>query len=294
MTPQEATELFVMFVQFSPNELQRGGGSGIGLYLSQKIISGHNSKIQVYTEKGKGSIFYFDFPLVAQKIFLHVDVHDDVEANHSRLRHEEAVKPFCTEESSCHCGGETQSVGAQQAELNTSMLTVKNCTLSSCSEGPSAVPSKRRWDLSILIVDDSPLNRRMLKRIIQQEAVGVEILEASDGLELLQMVGVSESENTHQHHGLGAAAQVYATPKSFDVIILDNHMPRMGGKPAVQRLRRAGYSGIVIGLTGDASATDLEDFCKAGADFALAKPLDVEKLFTLISAHQRASERLNT
>jgi signal transduction histidine kinase len=52
--------LFKGFIQFSPNENQQGGGSGIGLYLSHKIILEHKTEIKVYSEgiKGKGKIYW--------------------------------------------------------------------------------------------------------------------------------------------------------------------------------------------------------------------------------------------
>jgi signal transduction histidine kinase len=40
MSPHELVQLFTKIVQFSPNEIQKGGGSGIGLFLSHQIILG--------------------------------------------------------------------------------------------------------------------------------------------------------------------------------------------------------------------------------------------------------------
>jgi signal transduction histidine kinase len=41
------------------------GGLGVGLYLSQRIIGAHDSRIEVESEPGKGSTFRFELKLVS-------------------------------------------------------------------------------------------------------------------------------------------------------------------------------------------------------------------------------------
>jgi signal transduction histidine kinase len=64
MSSKEQKDLFGSVIQFNPNESQSGGGSGMGLFLSQKIIVDHGATIHVHSEgiRGKGSKFYVDFP----------------------------------------------------------------------------------------------------------------------------------------------------------------------------------------------------------------------------------------
>ena len=56
LTKGQQDDLFGRFVQFSPNKNQQGGGSGIGLYLSQHIARSHGCSLNVHSEgiKGKG------------------------------------------------------------------------------------------------------------------------------------------------------------------------------------------------------------------------------------------------
>ena len=61
MTVEQRKKLFNEIIQFNPKELQNGQGSGLGLYISQKIIDMHNGSIGVNLEwDGKGSIFFLE------------------------------------------------------------------------------------------------------------------------------------------------------------------------------------------------------------------------------------------
>jgi CheY-like chemotaxis protein len=52
----------------------------------------------------------------------------------------------------------------------------------------------------------------------------------------------------------------------------------MRGRDAVRLMREMGYTGIVLGVTGNALKEDLEDFADNGADRVVMKPLSI-KLF---------------
>jgi signal transduction histidine kinase len=41
-------QVFGQFAQFDRNELQSGGGSGLGLWISSKIVIAHKSKLEVH------------------------------------------------------------------------------------------------------------------------------------------------------------------------------------------------------------------------------------------------------
>ena len=56
----------------------------------------------------------------------------------------------------------------------------------------------------------------------------------------------------------------------------------MHGPEATVELRKAGYTGAVIGVTGNVLQSDVDYFLKCGADAVLAKPLNIPKLVTPI------------
>lgn len=53
--------LFKKFYQVDTTHARKHGGSGLGLAICKGIVEGHNGKIWVESEEGKGSNFYFSF-----------------------------------------------------------------------------------------------------------------------------------------------------------------------------------------------------------------------------------------
>jgi len=60
--PKHQKNIFKSFYRVDNLNTSSISGFGIGLYLVAEIIRKHDSQIRVYSVKGKGSKFYFDFP----------------------------------------------------------------------------------------------------------------------------------------------------------------------------------------------------------------------------------------
>ena len=119
---------------------------------------------------------------------------------------------------------------------------------------------------SVLIVDDSGPTRRMVARRLTP--LGFEVTQANDGLECLELCGRTIT---------------------YDVILMDDAMPKLTGPEAVTALRAQGYSGLIIGVTGSADSNTFSKFKLSGANEVLTKPLDVDK-FQHIFTQQRTSK----
>ena len=65
ISPENQQKLFKNIVQFDALKLQNGGGSGLGLYLSNIILQKHYGKIGLFSEdnNNSGSVFYVDIPV---------------------------------------------------------------------------------------------------------------------------------------------------------------------------------------------------------------------------------------
>ena len=169
-------------------------------------------------------------------------------------------------------------------------------------------------DLSIMVVDDSAVNRRMLIRLLQRSSIGGRIEEAVNGADFLEKMGVRidmddmSSKPPAQKGKTRKSANSFDSEFSnvmsfsspcdkdcngrdagkiahYDVCIMDNNMPIMDGDEAVIRIRRLGYMGLIVGLTGNGTDDDLERFRCAGADFVLVKPMHVQSLVDIINRY---------
>lgn len=84
-------KLFRQYVQIRPGALQEGKGSGLGLWISKKIIDMHGGNIGVFScGEGHGSTFFFDLPLFSvsspeKLLAIHLQTSLAVDRNNSML-----------------------------------------------------------------------------------------------------------------------------------------------------------------------------------------------------------------
>ena len=114
-------------------------------------------------------------------------------------------------------------------------------------------------DWCFLVVDDHPVNRLLVHRVLVQNWPQARVIEAADGLEAV------------------AAVQAHA----IDAVFMDMRMPVMDGIDATQAIRRlpsAAAQTLVLGLTANVNQDDLTRFEAAGLDGLMLKPFDWREL----------------
>ncbi len=118
--------------------------------------------------------------------------------------------------------------------------------------------------LNILIVDDSSLTRKAIKRIIDMLGLDVgQILEAENGTEALKIL--SETK--------------------VDLVLADLNMPEMGGIEMIYHMRgnEATKDIPVVVISTESSTTRIEGLLANGAKAYLHKPFTPEKFKEVIT-----------
>ncbi|HSN99608.1 MAG TPA: response regulator [Candidatus Nanopelagicales bacterium] len=110
----------------------------------------------------------------------------------------------------------------------------------------------------VLVVDDDPMARRGLQKLLALEGFSTEVAE--DGPSALRLVAEGE----------------------FDVVVTDLKMPNMGGAELIQRLRVDAPDIPVIVVT--VFGTGLTKARDAGAAAFLLKPVDLDELTASIES----------
>ena len=118
----------------------------------------------------------------------------------------------------------------------------------------------------ILVVEDDMRNIYSLTSILEPHGVSVEI--ARNGREAITMLEKAAND----------------TEKAIDLVLMDVMMPEMDGLTATREIRKnsAWRKLPIIMLTAKAMKDDQEKCMAAGANDYMAKPLDVEKLLSLV------------
>jgi len=141
-----------------------------------------------------------------------------------------------------------------------------------------------------VVADLPPEQRRMLEKSPNRDAAleGRRILIAEDDVRnIFALTSLLEGRGVKLQLARDGREAIIALERNeppVDLILMDVMMPEMDGLTAIRTIRqRAEWKKLpIIALTAKAMKTDHEQCLAAGANDYLAKPLDVEKLLSLI------------
>ena len=119
---------------------------------------------------------------------------------------------------------------------------------------PAAAPACSALGLRVLVAEDNPINRLILKE--QLQTLGCSVVTASDGHQALACCNADD----------------------FDVLLTDINMPGLDGRALVRLLRQQGHTLPIIGATANATPEERERCLSAGMNGYLVKPIDIGSL----------------
>lgn len=111
----------------------------------------------------------------------------------------------------------------------------------------------------LLLVEDNELNQILAKDLLEQNKIQVVI--ANNGAEAVEAVA----------------------REPFDGVLMDLQMPVMDGIEACKAIRSSGSDIVIIAMTANALVGDKERVLAAGMNDHIAKPIQVDEMFTTIS-----------
>ncbi len=141
------------------------------------------------------------------------------------------------------------------------------------------------------IVAEMPAEKqRTIKELHGQEATlaGKHVLIVDDDMRnafaLSKLLGERGLKVSIAHHGLKALEMLEAAPKDFDILLMDIMMPELDGYETMQRIRaQMRFRNLpILALTAKAMKGDAEKCIAAGANDYLSKPVDVDRLFSML------------
>jgi CheY-like chemotaxis protein len=140
-----------------------------------------------------------------------------------------------------------------------SVLNSLSRTVHACTPIPPAAPEPAFKSQRILLVEDTPINQTLETILLQR--MGYEVSIANNGIEAIEAFSARE----------------------FDLILMDIHMPEMGGVEATEIIRTLEKNQQlkptpIIAVTANALKGDKERYLAAGMDGYVSKPIAVDAL----------------
>ncbi|GAA5985176.1 hypothetical protein JCM10908_002555 [Rhodotorula pacifica] len=242
LSEEELKRLFARFSQANPRSDQYGG-SGLGLYVSKKLVELHSGFIEVESQAGVGSIFSVTIPT-------------------------ERATP----------ADEQQQPPPPPITIPTARIPKRPHSASPSSEPPKASKTSKtgvstsplatvpvEHPIHVLVVEDNEINRKVLNR--QLKNAGYEVSLVGDGQQALDALAEDARRATQD-----------AAYNGIQVVLMDIEMPVMDGLTAIRELRRREQAGEidrrypVCAVTGNARDAQQTECLAAGFNDTCTKP----------------------
>jgi PAS domain S-box-containing protein len=294
--PEQQGEIFKDFVQADSSHARRFEGTGLGLAISKRLTEAMGGRIGLNSVPGRGSDFWVKMPLelvaaaapppcplLGKRVAVMSASESDIAIidfavgdEHSLPDLTSLLIPAVALLPPSRRGHLPQLLEkgvsgylmkpVRQASLEQCLSTVLGgeTPLGSIEIPPPEAP-RHASVLSILVAEDNAVNALLARELLRRRGHRVE------------------------HVTNGEAAVLACAARKFDLVMMDLHMPRLGGIEAARRIRHdelvKGRDPVAIfALTADALEAGKKACLDAGMDGFLTKPVDPAELDAVLSA----------
>ena len=283
LTREQIQKMFKPFTQADASTTREYGGTGLGLSISKHLVEMMSGNVGVDSDHGQGSNFHFnalfdinsiqdgetiDLILMDWKMpgMNGIETWKKIKEinGQSKLPKIIILTAYVMENGL----NRAKNDGIQDILMKpVSQSVLFDAILNVFAHGPrhEAPTLTKKIDglggAKILVVEDNKFNQALLKGILEQGNFQVEM--ANDGVQAIEKLTADQS---------------------YDLVLMDLQMPNLDGYKATKKLREnpAFASLPIIALSADAMKGTREQVLQAGMNDYMTKPIDTEKLFSLI------------
>ncbi|WP_198284586.1 ATP-binding protein [Beggiatoa alba] len=250
ISKEKLQKVFTPFEQADGSISREFGGTGLGLSITKQLVELHGGTIKLESTLNIGTRVSFTLPLSQEPV---------------EQSSQGYLTPLIQRENYRNA---LPALSAKPSVLTDNQTTTVSASTNTFVEIQQDEKTDRKKSLSILIVDDDPINLQVLENQLKLENYGV--TRAANGMAALDAI----NSGTY-----------------FNLILLDIMMPRMSGFEVCRIIREKwGANELpIIMLTAKNQVSDLVDGLQAGANDYLSKPFSKNELLTRIKIHIQLS-----
>ncbi|HHC11005.1 MAG TPA: PAS domain-containing sensor histidine kinase, partial [Campylobacterales bacterium] len=305
-------EIFQSFIQADSSTTRNFGGTGLGLTISSSLCRLMESQLQVESEEGKGSRFFFELeldkcsstPTLATKtdgkpiyvLDYDGEIYNNVitQLEHFKLN----VVKYSFEDLLCTDNPKSVIISFNYRQYRPlSQISSKIILIDNRKEAYELAKRENIlyhigfYDETPSILYNAILHYNYIdnKNIdsVEKDKLKLNVLIAEDyemnRILIEEMLLTYDINPTFAFNGLEAVEK--AKENSYDLIFMDINMPQMNGIDATKKLRELNIQIPIIALTANALEGDREKYLAQGMNCYISKPIDINELDKILKSY---------